>query len=214
MTFNCNKQMKIATAIIFFILLVDQISKIYIKTNFSLGEEIYVFEWFRIHFIENNGMAWGVEFGGKVGKLFLTFFRLIAITAIGFWLYDSIKQQQHQILIIAVSMILAGALGNIVDSVFYGMIFTESYPGIVATVAESGQGYNAMFHGKVVDMFYFPIWSGYLPEWLPFWGGNYFTFFNAIFNVADSAITLGVTLLIIFNKQVFPEETAIKDVTN
>ncbi len=214
MTFNCNKQMKIATAIIFFILLVDQISKIYIKTNFSLGEEIYVFEWFRIHFIENNGMAWGVEFGGKVGKLFLTFFRLIAITAIGFWLYDSIKQQHHQILIIAVSMILAGALGNIVDSVFYGMIFTESYPGIVATVAESGQGYNAMFHGKVVDMFYFPIWSGYLPEWLPFWGGNYFTFFNAIFNVADSAITLGVTLLIIFNKQVFPEETAIKDVTN
>ncbi|MBS3992132.1 MAG: lipoprotein signal peptidase [Bacteroidetes bacterium] len=214
MTLKCNKQLKIAIAIIFFILLVDQISKIYIKTNFSLGEEVFVFEWFRIHFIENNGMAWGVEFGGKVGKLFLTFFRLIAITAIGFWLYDSIKKQQHKILIIAVSMILAGALGNIIDSVFYGIIFTESYPGIVATVAESGQGYNAMFHGKVVDMFYFPIWSGYLPEWLPFWGGNYFTFFNAIFNVADSAITLGVTLLIIFNKQVFPEETAIKDITN
>ena len=187
-------------------LLIDQILKIYIKTNFILGEEIYVFEWFRIHFLENNGMAWGVEFGGRSGKLFLTIFRLIAISAIGYWLYDSIKKQQHQILIIAVSLIFAGAVGNIIDSVFYGMIFSHSYPEVAVFLPEAG-GYNTLFHGKVVDMFYFPIWSGYLPEWLPFLGGNYFTFFNAIFNVADSVISIGVLLLIVFNKQAFPEES-------
>lgn len=197
--------MKKAAIIVFLVLLIDQISKIYIKTNFTLGEEIYVFEWFRIHFIENNGMAWGVEFGGRTGKLFLTLFRLIAISAIGYWLYDSIRKQQHQLLIIAVSLIFAGAIGNIIDSIFYGVLFTNSNAGMVATFAENG-GYNTIFHGKVVDMFYFPIWSGYLPEWLPFWGGNYFTFFNAIFNVADSAITIGVAILILFNKTVFPEE--------
>ncbi|MDP3352842.1 MAG: lipoprotein signal peptidase [Flavobacteriaceae bacterium] len=199
--------MKKAIIIILSVLLIDQILKIYIKTNFILGEEVYVFEWFRIHFIENNGMAWGVEFGGRIGKLFLTVFRLIAISAIGYWLYDSIKKQQHQILIIAVSLIFAGAVGNIIDSIFYGIIFTDSYSGVASAFAESG-GYNSLFHGKVVDMFYFPFWSGYLPEWLPFWGGNYFTFFNAIFNVADSAISIGVILLIIFNKKVFPEENS------
>lgn len=197
--------LKKAILIIIAVLLIDQISKIYIKTNFVLGEEVYVFEWFRIHFIENNGMAWGVEFGGRIGKLFLTFFRLIAITAIGYWLYDSIKKQQHQILIIAVSLIFAGAIGNIIDSVFYGMLFSDSYP-YVATFLPEGGGYSSMFHGKVVDLFYFPFWSGFLPDWLPIWGGDYFTFFNAIFNVADSAITIGVALLILFNKQVFPEE--------
>lgn len=197
--------LKKAILIIIAVLLIDQISKIYIKTNFVLGEEVYVFEWFRIHFIENNGMAWGVEFGGRIGKLFLTFFRLIAITAIGYWLYDSIKKQQHQILIIAVSLIFAGAIGNIIDSVFYGMLFSDSYPN-VATFLPEGGGYSSMFHGKVVDLFYFPFWSGFLPDWLPIWGGDYFTFFNAIFNVADSAITIGVALLILFNKQVFPEE--------
>ena len=197
--------MKKAIIIILSVLLIDQILKIYIKTNFIIGEEVYVFDWFRIYFIENNGMAWGFEFGGRIGKLFLTFFRLIAITAIGYWLYDSIKKEQHQILIIAVSLIFAGAVGNIIDSVFYGVLFSDSYTA-VATFLPEGGGYNSIFHGKVVDMFYFPIWSGYLPEWLPFWGGDYFTFFNAIFNVADSAISIGVLLLIIFNKKAFPEE--------
>lgn len=197
--------MKKAIIIILTVLLIDQILKIYIKTNFILGEEIYIFEWFRIHFIENNGMAWGVEFGGKAGKLFLTIFRLIAISAIGYWLYNAIKKQQNQILIIAVSLIFAGAVGNIIDSVFYGILFSHSYPEVAVFLPETG-GYSSLLHGKVVDMFYFPIWSGYLPEWLPFWGGNYFTFFNAIFNVADSAISIGVLLLLIFNKQAFPEE--------
>lgn len=202
---NYKNTLKKAIIIILSVLLIDQILKIYIKTNFIIGEEVYVFDWFRIYFIENNGMAWGFEFGGRIGKLFLTFFRLIAITAIGYWLYDSIKKEQHQILIIAVSLIFAGAVGNIIDSVFYGVLFSDSYTA-VATFLPEGGGYNSIFHGKVVDMFYFPIWSGYLPEWLPFWGGDYFTFFNAIFNVADSAISIGVLLLIIFNKKAFPEE--------
>jgi signal peptidase II len=196
--------MKKSIILIILVLLIDQISKIYIKTHFFYGEEIVVFDWFRIHFIENNGMAWGAEFGGKAGKLFLTIFRLFAITGIGYWLYKSIKSKAHNILIIAISLIFAGALGNIIDSVFYGIIFNTPYNEIATMFAE--QPYGKLFFGKVVDMLYFPIWSGDLPSWLPFWGGKPFTFFNAIFNVADTAISTGVGLLIVFNKKVFPKE--------
>ena len=196
--------MKKALFIIISVLLIDQISKIYIKTNFFYGEDVVVFDWFRIHFIENNGMAWGAEFGGKAGKLFLTIFRLFAITGIGYWLYTSVKKNAHNVLIVAIALIFAGAMGNIIDSVFYGVIFNT--PGghkIAALFSE--EPYGSLFFGKVVDMLYFPIWSGDLPSWLPFWGGKPFTFFNAIFNVADSAISTGVGILIFFNKKAFPK---------
>lgn len=197
--------LKKASAIIILILLIDQISKFYIKTNFALGEEIKVFDWFRILFVENEGMAWGARIPGEYGKLILTSFRLVAIVGIGYWLWDSVKKNSSRVLILAISLIFAGALGNIIDSVFYGVLFEHSYGQVAEFVPEEG-GYGTLMHGKVVDMLYFPLWSGYLPEWIPFWGGEYFTFFEPVFNIADSAITVGVFLLIIFNKKAFPEE--------
>lgn len=196
--------LKKASLLIFLILLVDQISKIYIKTNFVLGQEVRVFDWFRILFVENEGMAWGVQLPGDYGKLLLTSFRLIAIVGIGYWLWDSVRKKAPRILIITISLVFAGAFGNIVDSVFYGVIFNHSY-GQVAELFSSDP-YGTLLHGKVVDMLYFPLWSGYLPDWIPFWGGDYFTFFEPVFNVADTAITIGMFLLIIFNKKAFPEE--------
>lgn len=221
-----KKFVKRAVFIIIIILLIDQVSKIYIKTNFVLGEEIKVFglDWFRIHFLENNGMAWGKEFGGKSGKLFLTLFRLVAIGGIGYWLYDAIKNNAHRILIVAIAFIFAGALGNIIDSVFYGIFFSDSYRQVATFLPEEG-GYNSLFYGKVVDMLYFPIVDTMLPDWvpsisfnfpnwLPFIGGDHFslfenrnlTFFDPVFNVADTAISSGVGLLIVFNKTIFPKK--------
>jgi signal peptidase II len=193
--------LKKAYLIVIIILLVDQISKLYIKTNFVLGEEIKVFDWFRIHFIENEGMAWGTKIPGDHGKLFLTLFRIVAVFGIGYWLWDSVKKRSSNYLIVAVALILAGAFGNIIDSVFYGVIFNDSH--YAASTLFSDNPYGTWFHGKVVDMLYFPIWKGTLPEWLPFVGGNYFTFFNAIFNIADMAISTGVGILIVFNKRAF-----------
>lgn len=193
-----------AYILIFIILLVDQVSKIYIKTHFILGEEVSVLGWFKILFIENEGMAWGTEIPGAYGKLFLTIFRLIAVTAIGYWLWDSVKKNSSNYLIVAIALILAGAFGNIIDSVFYGIIFDDSH-GHIATLF-SDLPYGKVLHGKVVDMFYFPIFEGNFPTWLPFWGGNNFKFFNAIFNIADMAISIGVGILIVFNKKAFHKE--------
>lgn len=191
-----------AYLLIFIVLLVDQISKIYVKTNFILGEEVEVFNWFKIHFIENEGMAWGTQIPGTYGKLFLTLFRLVAVGGIGYWLWDSVERKHSSnYLVVAIALILAGAFGNIIDSVFYGVIFDDSSSQLATLFSD--QPYGQYFHGKVVDMFYFPIWHGNLPAWLPVWGGRDFTFFNAIFNVADMAISTGVGILIVFNKQAF-----------
>ncbi len=191
--------------LIFIILLVDQLSKIYIKTNFVLGEEVNVFSWFKILFIENEGMAWGTEIPGTYGKLFLTVFRLFAVTAIGYWLWDSVQKNSSTYLIVAIALILAGAFGNIIDSVFYGIVFDDSHNHLATLFSE--KPYGKVFHGKVVDMLYFPFIQDYpMPEWVPFIGGKPFTFFNAIFNVADMAISTGVGILIVFNKKAFHKD--------
>ena len=184
----------IAILTIFLAILIDQISKVYVKTHFQLGEEYIVFaNWFKIHFTENNGMAWGFEFGGKAGKLFLTLFRLFAVTAIIYWLWQTIKRKAHNAVIIGISLIFSGAVGNIIDSVFYGVFFEKSAYKIAGLLSEPN--YSQFFYGKVVDMLYFPMYEG-----------EHFTFFNAIFNGADSFITIGVILLFLFNKQAFPKE--------
>lgn len=192
-----------AYLLIFIILIVDQASKIYIKTNFILGEEVEVFKWFKILFIENEGMAWGTKIPGVYGKLFLTLFRLAAVSGIGYWLWDSVERKHSSnYLIVSIALIFAGAFGNIIDSVFYGVIFDDSHQQLATLFAE--KPYGTWFHGQVVDLFYFPFVKDYpMPDWVPLIGGRPFTFFNAIFNVADMSISTGVGILIFFNKKAF-----------
>ncbi|MEZ4809648.1 MAG: lipoprotein signal peptidase [Allomuricauda sp.] len=196
--------------IIVLVLLVDQISKVYIKTNFVLGESHDVFGWFKILFIENEGAAWGTKLSDllpiseSVGKLILTIFRIFAVFGIGYWLWDISKKQLSRTLVLAVSLIFAGALGNIIDSVFYGIIFDHSN-GQVANLF-SNEPYGSLFHGKVVDMLYFPLIDTSWPNWVPSLGGQRFRFFEPVFNIADTAISTGVGILIVFNKRAFPKK--------
>lgn len=194
---------KKAYIFIFLIILIDQISKVYVKTNFYLGEEVQVFEWFKIYFVENQGMAWGLELPGDYGKLMLTLFRMIVSPIIMWWLWDSIQKKQSKYLIVAICLIIAGALGNLIDSIFYGVIFNES--GAQVATIFSNEPYGKLLYGDVVDMFYFPIYKFEdLPSWFPFKDrNNNFTFFNAVFNVADVAISTGFGILILFNKRCF-----------
>ncbi len=169
-----------------------------------LGEEYKILDWFYIHFTENNGMAFGMEFGGNWGKILLSLFRIVFVGFIISYILKLIRKNADKILITSSSLILAGAIGNIVDGVFYGVLFSESYHQLASFLPEGG-GYAPLFFGKVVDMFYFPIFKGYLPDWIPFWGGNYFVFFRPVFNIADAAISIGVGLIIIFQKRVMKE---------
>jgi signal peptidase II len=192
--------LKRAALIICSVLLADQLLKFWIKLNLQLGEEIQVADWFIIHFTENPGMAFGLELGGSYGKLFLSLFRMVAVVGIFFWLRSLIKQNAGALSVASVSLILAGALGNIIDSAFYGMIFSESL-GSAATLFPEEGGYGSFLHGRVVDMFYFPLYKGYLPDWLPIWGGDYFIFFRPIFNLADASISVGVALMLLFQRK-------------
>lgn len=193
--------------IIAIVLLVDQFVKIYIKMNFILGEEIRVFDWFRIYFIENDGMAWGTKIPGENGKLILTVFRILAVFGIGYWLYDASKKHSSNFLMVAIALIFAGAVGNILDSVFYGVLFSDSHQQLAEIF--TNKPYQTWFHGEVVDMLYFPIFEGNFPKWLPVYGGEPFKFFNAIFNIADMAISTGVGILIVFNKKAFAKKESI-----
>jgi signal peptidase II len=172
------------------ILAIDQWVKYYVKTHFFLGEEVNVFgQWCKIHFTENYGMAYGLEFGGKAGKNLLTVFRIAAVSAIGYYIYTLIRKESYGLYVVSWTLIFAGALGNIIDSVFYGKWF----------------GYDEWFHGKVVDMFYFPIVHTTIPEWFPFWKGEEFEFFREVFNVADASISIGFILILIFQRKFFKE---------
>lgn len=196
--------MKKAALIIIGVLLIDQVFKIWIKTTFYMGEGHAILgNWFYIHFTENEGMAFGMKLGGSYGKLLLSLFRLIAIGLIGWWLYKAIRKGAGNLLVICISLIMAGAIGNIIDSAFYGLIFNESSYMQIASLFPTGGGYGTFLHGRVVDMLYFPIIESHYPLWFPFFGGEEFVFFRPVFNIADSAITTGVLILIVFQRKIF-----------
>ena len=206
-------KLKHVAIIIALIIIADQALKIYIKTNYHFGEENQILPWFHLHFIENPGMAWGWKFGNEAGKIVLTLFRLAAVIFGTWYLGKIVKQHYHKGFIVCAALIYAGALGNLIDSMFYGMIFDKGYvyvPSIsdyqsytgIATL--STNGYSSFLHGCVVDMLYFPVIDNKtMPGWVPIWGGEKFTFFSPIFNIADASISVGVITLLLFQKRFF-----------
>ena len=208
-----KKQSLIATLLIILLIVIDQIIKVVVKLNMNLGESIHIFDWFQIQFIENNGMAWGMELGSK---LFLSIFRIVAIGFLIWYISNRIKHGARMAYIVVLSMITAGAAGNIFDSLFYGQLFTASTPYYIegatpATLVSWGEGYAPVLMGKVVDMFYFPLLHGTFPDWFPLWGGESFTFFSPIFNFADSCISVGVITIILAFRKDFNGWVSAKD---
>jgi len=196
-----------AASIVMLLLILDQALKIWIKTHLMLHESIEITPWFYLYFTENPGMAFGIE---VIGKLFLSVFRIIAVIFIGYYLFKLVKQNYSFGFIACISLIFAGAIGNIIDSIFYGVIFNDSVGHLATFMPDSG-GYAGWLHGKVVDMFYFPLIQTVLPEWVPFWGGEEFVFFRPIFNLADSSICVGVFLLLIFYRQTLSDSLTSKN---
>lgn len=200
-------------AIVLSVILIDQVLKIYIKTHFFAGEEHAVLgSWFRLHFVENEGMAWGWKFGGGFGKIALTLFRLVAVIWGTFIIKDFITKKYHKGFIVCAALIYAGASGNLIDSMFYGLLFDNSDPFMqnMATLSPASGGYAPFLHGKVVDMLYFPIiTNAHYPSWVPYKGGQAFEFFEPVFNFADAAISVGVIILVIFQNTFFPAEKAL-----
>lgn len=195
------QKIKIPLFTVLSVLFIDQFVKIYIKLNYPLGEVGRIGNWCILHFTENPGMAFGFEFGGDYGKVILSLFRILACIGGIFYIRHIVNNKEHIGFIFSVSLILAGAIGNILDSVFYGVLFSESDEFNVAKFLPDNGGYTSVLHGRVVDMFYFPIINGYFPNWFPIWGGEEFQFFRPIFNFADFSISLGVGIIILFQKK-------------
>jgi signal peptidase II len=191
--------------------LVDQTLKILVKTHMTMYQQIpFLGNWGILHFVENNGMAFGLSLPGSLGKILLTSFRIVAVAGIGYYLHHLIKLKAHTGLIITLAMVMAGALGNIIDSVFYGLIFNSSSPMEAATLFPDGGGYAPLLHGKVVDMFYFPVLKGNYPDW--FRGGSSFVFFRPVFNIADSSISVAVAIILFNQKRFFRHVAEVVDI--
>ncbi|MDY6424270.1 MAG: lipoprotein signal peptidase [Bacteroidales bacterium] len=193
------KELRKPLILILLILVIDQLIKIYVKAHFAIGDDVKVLglDWFRIHFLENKGMAFGMSFGNTIGKFLLTLIRVVLSVAIFIYMNKLIKRGEKKIIIYSFALIFAGAVGNIIDCLFYGIIFNESTVFAAATMFPADGGYAPFLFGRVVDMFYFPLIDTTWPDWIPFVGGNNFRFFNAIFNFADASITIGVVLLLV-----------------
>jgi signal peptidase II len=204
---NLKVKLRNAVLIIALIIIADQALKIWIKTSFPFGpiKDVMGIPWFKLHFIENKGMAWGWEFGGEWGKMILTLFRLAAVIFGTWYLVKIVKQNYSRGFIICASLIYAGALGNLIDSMFYGLIFEESSTSQVAKIFPAN-GYAGFLHGRVVDMLYFPMIDSTWPSWVPVIGGDRFEFFSPIFNIADASISVGVITLFVFQKRFFKKK--------
>ncbi len=186
----------------FTLVLADQILKVWIKTHMVLGQEFQVFDWFIIHFTENNGMAFGMEFGGLIGKILLTIFRIIVVIIGIYYLKTIVSANFRNGALLAAGLIVGGAIGNIIDSTFYGVIFNDSYNNVATLFPDSG-GYASLLQGKVVDMFYFPLINSHFPSWFPIYSGEHFIFFRPIFNIADAGISTGIFLILLFYRKEF-----------